>query len=171
MATPDLSTVALLATYRVGYLPPAVCSLAPGELFIEALPPGGGVPRLWVGTARQSGFPGNNTLLMPDLTVTPSAIAINPIANPASAHTVRITGTVTPGAEIELAALQGTDPMFFNQVTAWSPWDASGGTFDMTWYLPPGDHYRVRVRMRADPNTFADSNLFAVIDDAPPETP
>jgi hypothetical protein len=34
----------------------------------------------------------------------------------------------------------------------------------VTWYLPPGDNYRVRVRMRDDPSVFVDSNLFLVIE-------
>jgi hypothetical protein len=157
-ASPDLSTVAILSSYRVGYLPPPFGSLAAGELYIEVTPAGGGVPRLWVGTAEPAGFAGNVALAVPQNLATPSVITIDAINNPSPSNAVNITGTVDPGTEVELVALQGDV-----QVNPFSPWDATSGSFDVTWYLPPGDNYRVRVRMRADPEIFADSNLFAVI--------
>lgn len=153
----DLETVSLLGTYRVGFLPPEMHSLAPGELYIEAAPAGGGPPRLWVGAPSHSGLSGDVALLVPAPAGSTAALMLDDIANPSTSHAVHITGTVEPGEAIELAALQGV-----NQVNAWSPWDASAGTFDITWYLPPGDNYRVRVRLRSDPETFVDSNLFAV---------
>jgi|SRR5580765_560194 len=153
----DLETVTLMGTYRVGYLPPEMHSLVAGELYLEVTPAGGGPPRLWVGAPSHSGLSGDVALLLPEPTGSTSAIMLDDIANPSPSDEVRITGTVDPGDEIELAALQGEA-----QVNTWSPWDATTGDFTITWYLPAGDNYRVRVRMRSDPETFVDSNLFAV---------
>jgi hypothetical protein len=163
----DLQTVNTHPGYKVGFLPPALCSLAPGVLFVELTPAGGGAPRLWVGAVHESGFPGNVVrLVAPGVAepVPPSTITIDPVANPSVTVAVNITGTVAPGAEVELAAVIGANPEYYDQVTGWSPWDASGGAFDVTWYLPPGDNYFVRVRMRDDPSVFVDSNLFQVIE-------
>jgi hypothetical protein len=55
----DPETVSLMGTYRVGYLPPKPESLAPGELYIEVAPSGGGAPRLWVGIPSAQDFSGN----------------------------------------------------------------------------------------------------------------
>lgn len=161
--TIDYAQVALMATYRVGFQPPAVCTLSAGELYVEVDPATGGTPRLWVGTPPHIGFAGN-TALMVSTTPPPtaSAIVVAPIANPSPSIAVAVSGTVAPGAAIELAALTGTNLDFLSQVTGWSPWDATAGNFNMTWYLPPGDYYRIRVRMHHRPQTFTDSNLFAV---------
>lgn len=154
----DLETVTLMSTYRVGYLPPEMNSLAPGELYVEAAPPGGGPPRLWVGAPSHVGLAGDVALLAPAPADTSgTVIAIDPVDNPSPSNAVHISGTVTPGTEIELAAIQGSD-----QVNTWSPWDASAGSFDITWYLPPGDNYFIRARLRANPENYADSGLFAV---------
>jgi len=148
-----------MATYRVGFLSPELGSLAAGELYVEVTPAGGDLPRLWVGTPQHVGVSGNVALMVPAAVTDLSVITVDPVDNPSSAHTVHITGTVVPGCEIELAALQGQDLV---QVTSWSPWDAGSGAFDVLWYLPPGDDYRVRARMRAAPESYTDSNLFLV---------
>jgi hypothetical protein len=59
MPAVDPETVTLMGTYRVGYLPPKPESLAPGELYIEVAPTGGGAPRLWVGIPAAQDFSGN----------------------------------------------------------------------------------------------------------------
>lgn len=165
----DLGHTQTMGGYSVGYVPPEVCSLAPGLLFVELTPAGGGAPRLWMGTVPGSGFAGNVACILAPGVVppAPSAITIDPIDNPSQAIAVHITGTVTPGAEVELAAIMGTNMDYLDQVTTWSPWDASSGTFDVTWYLPPGDNYRVRVRMRDDPQVYTDSGLFLVQEPPP----
>jgi hypothetical protein len=162
MAGPDLSTVSFMASYRVGYIPPAMGTLAPGELFVETTPPGGGAPRLWIGTAPGSGFPGDTALILPAPSGEIADIVIDAIDNPSTASTVTITGTVTPGGEIELVVLQGENSASLVQIGGWSPWDATDGTFAMSWFVPEGDNYRVRARLRADPSQSTDSNLFAV---------
>lgn len=160
-------TVSLLSTYRVGTSPPPACSLQPGELYVEIHVATGVPPRLWVGTSQQAGRAGNVALIVSDTPVpTPATISIDPIANPSSDNTVTITGTVAPGCAIELAALAGTDAQFYQQLNEWSPYDAADGTFAVTWWLPAADNVRVRVRMHDDPQTYADSNLFAVTDPA-----
>jgi len=161
--SPDLQTVMTLPGYRVGYLPPPVGSLPPGLLYVEQTPPGGGAPRLWIGTAPGSGFAGNTALLIPGVTIPSSVIAVNDPDNPSPNDAVVISGTVEPGCEVEIAALSGTDPDQLVQLTNWSPWDASSGAFDTVWWLPEGDNYRIRVRMRDDPSVYADSALFAAV--------
>jgi len=59
----DPETVALMSTYRVGYLPPKPESLAPGELYVEVAPPDQGAPRLWVGAPKELNFDGHLALL------------------------------------------------------------------------------------------------------------
>jgi hypothetical protein len=166
MSAPDPGQVTAMAGYDIGFLPPPLCDLEAGRLYVELTPPGGGVPRLWAGTAPESGFPGNAVLLIPVLPETPEAvdIVIDAIDNPSPNDTVHIAGTVTPGAEIELCAYTGTGA-FLDQATNWSPWDATAGTFDMAWWLPTGDNYRIRARLRSDPRVYADSNLFAARED------
>lgn len=158
----DRSQVALRSSYRIGILPPELCSLAPGDLYLEMVPAVGGVPRIWIGTARLSGFSGNLALLGYS-TATPVVITPTTITNPASQNSVHLHATVVPGAMIEMAAIVGTDPNFFTHVAPWSPWDATGGVVDTIWWLPVCDHCRIRFRMRDEPQTYADSNLFAVI--------
>jgi hypothetical protein len=163
--TVDYASVSLMSTYRVGFQPPAVSSLKAGELYVEVDPAVGGAPRLWVGTPSHIGYAGNNALLVSQ-TVPPaaSAITIAAIANPSPSNAVAVSGTVAPGALLELAAMTGTNLDYLTQVTGWSPWDATAGTFSMTWYLPPGDNYRIRARMHHRPQTYTDSNLFAVFE-------
>jgi hypothetical protein len=161
--TVDRSQVALLSTYRVGILPPELCSLTPGELFIEVVPSAGGAPRIWVGTAKLTGYAGNLALISPVLTPTPSTITPQAIANPSPSAAVRIRATVAPGCVIEMAALAGSNMDFFTHVSPWSAWDATTIPVDVTWYLPPGTPYRVRFRMRDTPQVYVDSNLFAVV--------
>jgi hypothetical protein len=61
----DLETVILMGTYRVGFMPPKRGSLAPGELYIELVPPaGGGMPRMWVGAIDATG---DIALLVPEI--------------------------------------------------------------------------------------------------------
>lgn len=165
MAAPDPGLVQTMSGYDIGFLPPPLCALAPGRLYVEVTPPGGGVPRLWAGTAPGSGFAGNAALLVPALTDPPTGIiTIDTIDNPSPNGAVHIAGTVSPGGEVEVCAFQGTGD-YLDQATNWSPWDATAGTFDMTWWLPPGDNYQVRVRLRADPRVHADSNLFSARED------
>lgn len=59
----DPETVALMSTYRVGYMPPKPESLSPGELYIEVVPPDQAAPRLWVGTPKELNFDGHLALL------------------------------------------------------------------------------------------------------------
>jgi hypothetical protein len=161
--TVDRSQVLLQTTYRVGILPPNLCSLTPGELFIEVVPSGGGAPRIWIGTAKLTGYSGNVALISPVLTPTPSVITPQAIANPSPSAAVRVRATVAPGCVVEMAALAGSDINFFTHVSPWSAWDATSAPVDVTWYLPRGDHYRVRFRMRDTPQVYVDSNLFAVV--------
>jgi hypothetical protein len=61
----DPETVILMSTYRVGFMPPKRGSLAPGELYIELVPPaGGGMPRMWVGAIDATG---DIALLVPEV--------------------------------------------------------------------------------------------------------
>ena len=46
--TPDLETVSLQGTYRIGYGPPVAGSLAAGEIYVQ-VPADGGAPMLFVG--------------------------------------------------------------------------------------------------------------------------
>lgn len=162
--TIDYASVKLFSTYRVGFQPPPVSSLKPGELFVEVDPAVGGSPRLWVGVPPHIGFAGNNALIVSSVPApAASVITINPIANPVTSHNVVIAGTVAPGALIEIAGMTGTNPDYLSQVTGWSPWDATAGNFNMTWWLPVNDNVRVRVRMHHRPQTYIDSNIFRVI--------
>jgi hypothetical protein len=155
--------------YRVGTDPPHACSLQPGELYVEIDIATGVAPRLWVGTKQANGFAGNLALVVSEVSPgAPSDIQVNTVDNPCENNTVHIVGTVTPGAVIELAALAGTNTETLDQLNDWSPYDASDGTFDVSWWLPARDNVRVRVRMHDDPQTYQDSNLFAVLD--PPLT-
>jgi hypothetical protein len=62
----DLETVTLMSSYRVGFLPPAWGSLAPGELYIEIMPPDKpGSPQLWVGAPDYAEAPGGAMSLVP----------------------------------------------------------------------------------------------------------
>jgi len=176
-------TETLYPTYRAGTSPPRAFALQEGELYVEYAPAGGGNARLWVGLPASSGAAGNIALLVGgDPSATPSTIAIDPMDNPSPQSSVHISGTVDPGVVIELAALQGLNEDYLIQVTDWSPWDATQnkmtmigedpedpvsnphlvGGFDMTWWLPLGDNYRIRVRMQQQPQTFVDSTIFSV---------
>jgi hypothetical protein len=160
-------TVQLQSTYRIGSDPPALCSLQPGELFVEIDIATGVAPRLWVGTKPANGYSGNVALIVA-LTPKPahSDIVIDPVANPSPDNQVSISGTVAPGAVIELAALAGLDPDHFEQLNPWSPVDASSGSFAVSWWLQAADNVRIRARMHDDPQTYVDSNLFQVTDPA-----
>ena len=57
----DRETVNLFSTYRVGLLPPRTDSLTPGELYVELNEAG---PRLWVGALKDTGYEGDNALLV-----------------------------------------------------------------------------------------------------------
>jgi len=164
-------TETLYPTYRAGDTPPQAFGLEPGELYVEYAPAGGGNARLWVGLPASAGAAGNTAILVgaPATPPAPSTIEIDAIDNPSPQSTVHITGSVAPGVEVEIAALQGLNPDDLVQVLSWSPWDATGGSFDVTWWLPLGDNYRVRVRMQDHPQTFTDSNLFSV--EADPDAP
>jgi len=170
-------TETLMSIYRVSTTAPRAFGLVPGEIYVEATPAGGGSPRIWVGTAPQSGHSGNVFLLGAPANVTPSVITIDPVDNPSIGNTVHITGQVDPGCVIEMCCLTGTNEEYLVQVNDWAPWDAmpSGpgtletapnphtvGDFDVTWWLPAGDNCRIRVRMQDAPDVFADSNLFQV---------
>jgi hypothetical protein len=62
----DLETVTLMSSYRVGFLPPVWGSLAPGELYIEVMPPDApGPPQLWVGAPAYAEVPGGAISLVP----------------------------------------------------------------------------------------------------------
>jgi hypothetical protein len=62
----DPETVHIQPTYRVGFSAPVPGSLAAGELYVEVAPPGGGAPRVWVGTMEGTeDFPGNIASLIP----------------------------------------------------------------------------------------------------------
>lgn len=62
----DLETVTLMGSYRVGFMPPAWGSLAPGELYIEVKPPDApGPPQLWVGAPDYAEAPGGAVSLVP----------------------------------------------------------------------------------------------------------
>ena len=166
-------TVQFFPTYRVDYAAPQVGSLEPGELFVEVSHDSAVPPRLWIGTPPAQGMPGDMRLMLslvplPD----PSIIAIDAIDNPSLDNTVHFTGTVEPGAIVEMALLMGTVPAHLQQVTDWAPWDATSGTFDVTWWvMGPLDNLRVRVRMRELPGTFTDSNLFALAAPVPGDDP
>jgi len=177
-------TETLFPTYRAATTPPRAFSLLEGELYVEYAPAGGGNARLWVGLPASTGAAGNVALLVgaPNPPPSPSVITVDPIDNPSKQSAVHITGGVDPGVVIEMAALQGLNEDYLIQVTDWSPFDATPGAvtmigvlgedpvsnphlvggFDVTWWLPLGDDYRIRVRMQDQPQTFADSNLFSV---------
>ena len=157
-------TEQLYGTYRAGPTAPRSFGLQEGELYVEFAPAGGGNARLWVGLPAEAGAAGNVALLVggPTTPPAPSTIAVDPVDNPSYQSAVHFTGTVEPGVEVEIAALQGLNPEDLIQMTDWSPWDATDGTFDVTWWLPAGDNVRIRVRMQDQPQTFADSNLFSV---------
>lgn len=151
--------------YRVGTDPPYACSLQPGELFVEVDIASGIAPRLWVGTTRGSGFTGNLALIVTGTPPAASTLVVAAVPNPSTSTSVRVTGTAAPGCLLQLAALAGTDVNTLNQLTDWVTFDASAGTFDVTFgRLPPATNVRVRVQMRDRPQTFQDSNLFAVTD-------
>lgn len=160
-------TLQLTNLYRVDSNPPHACSLQPGELFVQIGILTGIPPRLWVGTLPGHGFAGNTALLVSNVALpAPSTITINAVTNPSPNNQVRISGTAAPGCRVEIAILQGLDQDHFNQLTEWSPFDATAGAFDVTWFVPTADNCRARVRMLDDPHTWADSNIFAV--NAPP---
>lgn len=161
----------LLATYRAGPTAPLVCSLQPGELYVETQAASGS-PRLWVGTPPSQGVPGNVALI---LTATPkpedpSAFVIGAITNPSTNNRVRTAGTVTPGCVIEIAIIAGRSIDHFMQVTPWMTVNASAGSFNVTQPCPAAQNVRARVRMRDDPGVFLDSNIF-VVTGAPPQWP
>jgi hypothetical protein len=75
MSDVDIQTVTLMTTYRVGFLPPEMGSLAAGEFYVELPQPDThGVPRVWIGVPAYGGVSGDTALLIPPPLTTVAAI-------------------------------------------------------------------------------------------------
>jgi hypothetical protein len=61
----DPETVTMMASYRVGFLPPRPDSLSAGELYIELGTTAGAAPQVWVGAIKDDSFGGNVASLIP----------------------------------------------------------------------------------------------------------
>lgn len=100
--TVDLGTVSLMSTYRVGFLPPAWGSLAPGELYVEVMPPDApGPAQLWVGVPAYVEAPGDAMSLVPaGLVLEPPPLA--PVDPPINADVPYVgpESPVSPGATL-----------------------------------------------------------------------
>lgn len=98
----DLETVTLMSSYRVGFLPPAWGSLAPGELYIEVMPPDDpGPPKLWVGVPGYAAAPGDAMSLVPAGLVleAPPPVPVDPPVN-VDVPYVGPQSPVSPGATL-----------------------------------------------------------------------
>jgi len=158
MSDVDIQTVTLMTTYRVGFLPPEMGSLAAGEFYVELPPPDTpGVPRVWVGVPAYGGVSGDTALLIPPPPSSVAAITVDPVSNPSPSDAVEVLGTVTPGTIVEVVVTKGAD-----HVTSWMPVDASDGVFELSLTMPEGDGYIVHVRERAAPENCEDAGPFTV---------
>lgn len=147
-----------MSTYRVGFLPPEMRSLAPGEFYVELPQPyTHGVPRVWIGVPEYGGISGDTALLIPPPLTTVAAITVDPVPDPSPSDAVPVLGTVTPGTIVEMVVTRGAD-----HVTSWMPVDASDGVFELSLTLPVGDSYIVHVRERAAPENCQDAGPFSV---------
>lgn len=83
-------------------------------------------------------------------------ITIDAIPDP-STSPVTVTGTVTPGAVVNVGIMQDGTPLVATDLDA-----REGGAFSIPYELPVGTGYAAHVHVTAQPEHASDGNVFSV---------